>query len=83
MYTNPLAYRPVQNQGGTMKACRGLVKSDNAESEPFCKPRRVRPEACIYGIVPLVKDIAIHCEPCFVVARFRSYRGMVYTLGAP
>ena len=83
MYTSPLAYRPVHNQGGALKACQGLVKSDNAESEPACKPRRARPEAHIYSIVPLVKDIAIHCEARFVVARFRPCRGMVYTSEAP
>jgi len=55
VYAIPLAYRLIHNQGGTLKACLGLVKSDNAECESACKPRRARPEAHIYGIVLLIK----------------------------
>jgi hypothetical protein len=76
-YAIPLAYRPIHNQGGALKACLGLVQSDNAECESACKPRRARPEAHIYGIVLLAKDMAIHCEARFVAAHFRSCRGMV------
>ncbi len=65
-YAIPLAYRLIHNQGGTLKACPGLVKSDNAECEPACKPRRARPEAHIYGIVLLAKDPAIRYEARFV-----------------
>ena len=75
-YAIPLAYSLIHNQGGTLKACLGLVKSDNAECESDCKPRRARPEAHIYGIVLLAKDRAIRCEARFVAARFRSRRGM-------
>ncbi len=66
-----------------MKACPGLVKSDNAECESACKPHRARPEAYIYGIVLLAKDPAIRCEARFVAARFRSRRGMAYTSEVP
>ncbi|MCK5359435.1 MAG: hypothetical protein KAJ95_02350, partial [Gammaproteobacteria bacterium] len=76
IYTDPLAYRPAHNQDETLKACLGLVKSGNAECEPACKPRRARPEAHIYGIALLAKDVAIYCEARFVAARFRSCRGM-------
>ncbi|GMT40892.1 MAG: hypothetical protein IEMM0001_1627 [bacterium] len=54
-YAIPLAYSLIHNQGGTLKACLGLVKSDNAECESDSKPRRARPEAHIYGIVPSCK----------------------------
>jgi len=75
-YAISLAYRLIHNQGGALKACLGLVKSDNAESESACKPRRARPEAYIYGIVLLAKDRAIRREARFVAARFRSCRDM-------
>jgi len=37
-------------------------------------PQRARHEAHIYGVVLLVKDLAIHCEARLVAARFRSRR---------
>jgi len=72
----PLAYRLIHNQGGTLKACLGLVKCDNAECKSACMPRRARPGAHIYGIALLIKYLAIRCEARFVSARFRSRRGM-------
>ena len=77
IYTDPLAYRPAHNQDETLKACLGLVKRINAECGSASKPRRASPEAHIYGIVLLVKDIAIHAEARFVAARFRVCRGLV------
>ena len=82
-YGISLAYRLIHNQGDTLKACLGLVKSVNAECGSACKPRRARPEAHIYGIVLLIKDRAIHCEARFVAARFRSRRDIPYTSEAP
>ncbi len=75
-YATSLAYRLIHNQGTTLKACLGLVKSCNAECESACKPRRARPETHIYGIVLLAKDWAIRCEARFVSVRFRSRRDM-------
>jgi len=75
-YAIPLAYRLIHNQDGTLKACLGLVKSDNAECESACMPRRARPEAHIYGIVLLIKYFGHSCEARFVAACFRSRRGM-------
>jgi len=43
-YTMSLAYRLIHNQDEALKACLGLVKSDNAECESTCKPRRARSE---------------------------------------
>jgi len=76
-YTMPLAYRLIHNQDEALKACLGLVKSDNAECESTCKLRRARSETASYGIVLLAKDMAIHCEARFVAGRFRTCRGMV------
>jgi hypothetical protein len=59
-----------------LKTCLGLVKSCNAECESVCNPHRASPEAHIYGIVLLAKDLAIRCEARFVAARFRSRRDM-------
>jgi len=52
----------------------GLVKNAHAECGHTCKPRRARSEAHIYGVVLLVKDLAIYCEARLVAARFRSRR---------
>ena len=83
MYAISLVYRLMYNQGVTLKACLGLVKSFNAECASACKPHRARPEAHIYGIALLVKDLAIHCEARFVAVCFRSRRDMAYTSEAP
>ena len=65
-YATSLAYRLIHYQGVTLKACLGLVKSYNAESESACKPRRARPEAHIYGVALLAKEPghSLRSAPC-------------------
>ena len=61
-----LAYRLIYNQGATLKACLGLVKSCNTECMSACKPHRARPEAYIYGVALFTKEPghSLQSAPC-------------------
>ena len=56
-YVMSLAHRLHRNQGATLIACARLVKSCNAECGAACEPQRARPEARIYRVALLAKDL--------------------------
>jgi len=63
-YVKPLAHRLKRNQGATLTACARLVKSctksrriSDAECGSACEPRRAGPEAHIYRVALLAKDL--------------------------
>jgi hypothetical protein len=49
-YVISLAHRLIRNQGVTLNACVGLVKSCNAECGSSCEPRRAGSETHIYCV---------------------------------
>ena len=56
-YVMSLAHRLICNQGATLKACVGLVKSCNVECGSACEPHRAGSETHIYGVALLTKDL--------------------------
>ena len=56
-YVMSLAHRLNRNQGATLTACARLVKSCNAECGSACGPQRASPEAHIYRVALLTKDL--------------------------
>ena len=59
-----LAHRLIRNQGATLTACARLVKSctksrrtSDAECGSACEPQRASPEAHIYRVALLAKDL--------------------------
>ena len=56
-YVMSLTHRLVRNQGATLKACVGLVKSCNVECGSACEPHRAGSETHIYGVALLTKDL--------------------------
>jgi len=52
-----LAHRLIRNQGATLTACARLMKSCNAECGSACEPQGASPEAHIYRVAPLAKDL--------------------------
>ena len=63
-YVMSLAHRLIRNQGATLTACARLVKSctksrrtSDAECGSACEPQRASPEAHIYRVALLAKDL--------------------------
>ena len=65
-YVMSLAHSMIRNQGATLPACVGLVKSCNAEWGSYGEPRRASPEAHIDGVELLTKGLGhlLRSAPC-------------------
>jgi len=67
-----LAHRLIRNQGATLKACVGLVKSCNAECGSACEPRRAGSETHIYCVALLTKDLGHLLRSASCICTFQN-----------
>ena len=71
-YVMSLAHRLIRNQGTTLKACVGLVKSCNAGCGSVCEPRRAGSETHIYCVALLTKDLGHLLRSASCICTFQN-----------